>query len=710
MKAEADALFENKKFRSALTKYQNIQFNKPNDMNIRFKVGACNYFINKSSLAKKQLHYVLQNDKKPSADVFFYLAKTYHAELNFKEAVKFYKLYLKNTKDNHKNRDWVKDDIRRCAEGMKIVARGQIAIVENLGENVNSREDDFAPMLSPNFDDKIYFSSSRRGNRGGLRDADGNRDDKLGSFNSDMFSSQVINGEWTATTPMNPLLNSALNDVALGFDQEGTVLYYFKGPSLFSGEVLVDTFKNSSGGIKKMADHFSSPMIPENGDGFPQFYNDTILIFASAREGGYGGRDLYLSKFSNGQWGNAKNLGPVVNSKYDETTPFLSTDGRTLYFSSNNLKSMGGFDVFKTTFEDGAERWSVPRNLGLPINSGGNDIYFKLSRDGYKGYFSSNRIDSQGGSDIYVSYFKSQNREQLHVSTPVVFSEVRSFKNRKQSGVSVAMQTPNSGEGTVSTISAPQFTEEEITTHDLAPLFYDKDGKVVDYRNTIVLNKIARLMNQYPQLRLVLTSNSEGGSPANFDMYFSIKKAEEASDYLIENGVNPRNITVKGCGSNYPIAKVESEGGFNAQAVKLNRRIDVDVLNTTGLPIRINTEYPVVNNRIKDELHSYYNTSIQGLSYKVQVAAIKQMYNGKILENYPDGTVESEGSNAYYKYTVGLYQTFSSADQLRKDLIRQGVTDAFVVPYVNGVRVNRDDSKVYSAAYPDLLIFIRNSE
>lgn len=708
MKAEADELFNNKKFQKALDAYNTIQYSKPNDMTIRLKIGACSYFTNKTGQAKKYLHYILANDKSPDANVYFYLGRTYHAELNFKEAVKFYKLYLKNIKKSHTNRNWIKDEIRRCAIGLKIAAKNQKAIVENLGNNVNSRGDDFAPMLSPNFDDKIYFSSARRGNISDLRNEDGTRDEKLGNYRSDMFSSQVVNGEWTATATLNPTLNSINNEVILGFDEGGSILYYFSGPSLYSGEVLIDTF--STDGNPKMG-YFSSPMSPEEGDGHPQFFNDTTLLFSSMRAGGYGGRDLYITTFTNGAWTSAKNLGPVINSEYDETTPFLSVDGRTLYFSSNNLNSIGGFDVFQSTFDDIAERWSVPENMGLPINSAANDTYFKLSRDGYKGYLSSNRIESQGQRDIYVAYFKTQNREQLVNSTPTIFSEVRAYKSKKPNNVSVAMQTPNSGEGTISTISAPQFSEEEITSYEFTPLFYNKDDAVLSYRNTTMLNKVARLLIEYPQLRLVLTSNSEGGAPANFDMYFSIKKAEEASDYLIENGVNPRNITVKGCGANYPIAKIESEkSGFKVQAKRLNRRIDIDILNTTGLPIRINMEYPVVNNQIKDQAAAAYKTDIQGLSYKVQIASIKQMYNGNILTQYDDPMVESDGSNAYYRYSVGLYQTFSDANQLRSNLIRQGVTDAFVVPYVNGLRVNRDDSKIYSAAYPDLLNFIEKTD
>ena len=709
MKTDADELFQHKKFKAALTKYYSIQYRKPGDMEVRLKIGACNFFVNEPEQAKKYLHYVLENAKNPSPETYFFLGRVYHAELNFKEAVKFYKTYLKNTKSNHPNRRWIKDEVRRCASGIRQVAKDQQAIIENLGEKVNSIGDDFAPILSPNYDDKIYFSSSRRGNRGGLRNDDGFRDDKFGDYNADMFSTQVVNGEWTATTPMNPLLNSSRHDVVLGFNEEGSVLYFFKGPSSYSGEVLIDTFRTESG-RPLVPTSLRSPMLVENGDGQPFFFNDSIFIFSSAREGGYGGRDLYIAKYSNGQWSEAQNLGPTINSKYNETTPFLSKDGRTLYFSSNNLNSMGGLDIFKSDFDDVSEQWSEPENMGYPINSAADDAYFKLSRDGYKGYFSSSRIDGIGKQDIYVAYFRSQRREQLQTLNPVAFSEVRAFKYGKQSGVSAAMQTPNSGEGTVSTISAREFSEEEISTHKIVPLFYNKDDQVLNYKNKNQLNKIARLLLQYPQLKLILTSNSDGGAPLNFDLYFSLKRANTAAEYLVQNGVNPNNILVKGCGANYPIAKVESEAGFIAQASRLNRRIDIDILNTTGLPIRIEKENPTVNNRIKTDLGNYYRTAIQGLSYKVQIAAIKQMYNGDIITMYPDAVVESDGTGDLYRYSIGLYQTFSAAAELRKELIRQGVMDAFVVPYVNGLRVNKDDSKIYSAAYPDLINFLNYSD
>lgn len=709
LKEDAKAFFDKGRYQQALTKYQNIQYQRSNDMEVRRLIGACSYHLLKTEQAKKYLHFVLENDKKPHQDNYLYLARTYHAELNFKEAVRYYKAYLKNIKDNHPNRSWIKDEIRRCGTGIRQVAKDQSAIVENLGELVNSTGDDYAPVLSPNNDEKIYFSSARRGNEGGMRNDDGHIDSKFGAFKSDMYSTQIINGEWTGTAPMPAELNSQGHDMPLGFNQNGSVLYFSQSPQTFSSLIWIDTFGQNYDAVNPRPRFFSA-MKPEAGDKAPQFFNDTIMLFASRRDGGYGGSDLYISKYRDGMWQSPENLGPVINSPYDETTPFLSIDGRTLYFSSNNLKSMGGMDIFKTVFDDVTEKWSVAENMGYPINSAGDDTYFKLSKDGYKAYFSSFRIDGKGKRDIYVAYFQNQKREQLAFSTPIAFSEVRAFKANGPSGPPIPISTPNKGEGTISTISAPTFQEEEITDYNFAPLFYNKDGNVLNYKNTNQLNRVAKLLIEYPQLQLILTSNSDGGAPINFDLYFSLKRAEEVAQYLIDNGVNPKAILVKGCGANYPIAKMESEGGFSPQAVRLNRRLDMDFLNTTGLPIRVNMDQTLINDRIKSEKGMQYRTAIQGLSYKVQIAAIKQMYSGPLLTNYKDAMVESVGGSAYYRYSIGLFQSFAAANDLRKSLIREGVTDAFIVPYVNGVRVTRDDSKIYSAAYPDLLDFLRNTE
>lgn len=126
------------------------------------------------------------------------------------------------------------------------------------------------------------------------------------------------------------------------------------------------------------------------------------IYFASDKPGGYGGTDIYVTRLlPNGEWGEPQNLGPSVNTKYDEDFPVLSLDGKILYFSSNGHTSMGGYDIFKADYDMEKMKYVNPRNLGFPINSPGDEMNFSISESGRYGYISSFRKDGYGDLDIY---------------------------------------------------------------------------------------------------------------------------------------------------------------------------------------------------------------------------------------------------------------------------------------------------------------------
>ncbi|MEM1319082.1 MAG: OmpA family protein [Bacteroidota bacterium] len=700
LKSEGFKYFENEKYHEALNLLLKYQRLKQNDLGARFRIGICYYFTNDVAQSKRYLSYVIENDRKVNPQAYYYMGRNLHAENKFKAAIKFYKLYLRNTKSSNKDRRSVKDAIRRCATGLKVAGQPELAIVENLGEKVNDIGDDFAPLLSPNFDNKLYFSSSRRGNLGGLRNKEGLRDDKYGNYNTDIFSTVVINGEWTATTPLNSLLNSPRHDVVLDFNEAGSVMFFLKSGNLYSGEIYVDTFKSEGDEIPLYPPRFVSPMISEDGDGTPFLFGDTLLIFSSDRKGGYGGRDLYISTYRNGLWMAAQNLGPTINSAYDEKTPFLSKDGRTLYFSSNSRASLGGFDVFKSRFDDGTRQWNTPMNLGLPINSSADDAYFRLSKNGQRAYYSSSRKEGYGRRDLYVAYFKAAQNEQLYTSMPSVFTDLL---NLPQQGVAV---NPEQIPPATTLPPPPVYTADQIEKVSFQPLYYREDDRILTSANINQLNKVAKLLKRYPPLRVVLSCNSsyyEG--PRQFDLYFSIKRAEKAAEYLMDNGVLPNKIHIKGVGNNYPLAKAETEQGPNPLAKKYNRRIDMDITNTAGLPVEVTAKMPNVGG-FTDDRGIFYRKAVMGLSYQVQIASLKQMYNSDLFISYSDPTVERTMDNDTYRYLVGLYKTFSSADQLKGELQRRGLSDAFVVPYLDGRRLSRLEAQQLINEYPDLSDFL----
>lgn len=678
------SIFEKANYQQALLelgKYHELQ---PGDVEVKLFMGICHYHLNQTSQADRYFKYIIENEKSPNPDAFLYLGKTHHARHQFRQAAQFYKSFLKNAPKNNLLRPSVIEEIRRCGNGIHLQRNVSPAIVENLGEKVNSSDDEFGPILSPNFKDRLYFSSKRK---------------KLGVHSNEKFanpySTTVINGEWSGTHPVKPPLAGPFHEILLDFNEAGDQLFYFRGNTLFSGLMLVDTFKMDASANPPAQQEAFCPLKTWEGDGSPYFFKDSILLFSSRRAGGFGGLDLYISILRSGKWTAAENLGATINSSFDETSPFLAKDGRTLYFSSNNSKtSMGGLDIFKTTYSDYFESWTKPENLQSPINSAGDEAYFRLTDNGTKAYFSSSRKSGFGQRDLYVAYFSSLQKAQAFQSIPLVFYQVASYKKMLEKlGATEAL--------TQTQIPVP-FPDEGITSFDLETLYYESEAPILSSENIRKINLLLHLLKKYPQLKVSLTAHTDNTTSSDYALYFSIKKAEKVGTYLVENGINPANILLKGLGGKYPIAKNEIDEKPNALGQALNRRIDINVHNAEGLPISLNVKKKAVQDWLAVSDSHFVQMASIGLSYKVQIAALKQFYNGDFIKNFPHAMIETIPETGMYQYTVGLYQTFQSADELRKDIIQHGTNEAFIVAYLNGFRITTAEVENYARAFPDL--------
>jgi len=696
-KQMAEKYFSAGKYLEALQNYLIYQTYDPSDLETRFRVGVCYYETGKLQDARRNFSSLAEGEKYANPQLSYYLGLCSHSSFQFQDAIRYYKEYLRRIENNHPRRAMVKDMIRRCAFGIRIQLTKTPVFVENPGPNVNSAGNDFRPIPSRNQEGKLYFSSSREGNAGGPRNAAGEPSGIEGKFNSDMFSTTFTGNQWSKPVPLSFLMNGAKNDVLLDFNKDGTLLYYFQGLDLFSGDVFVDTFRLRPEERSLFPPEFKGPLRPEAGDGDLYFFQDTILLFSSQRDGGYGGYDIYLTQFSNGYWSEPLNLGPKVNTAYDERSPFLAVDGRTLYVSTNNpMRSLGGFDVIRFFYDDASESWLDPWNPGTALNSAGDDLHFRLSEDGLNAFFSSNRMDGAGQSDIYIARFRESQREQTRLMNPIVFSQVRDFK------LQFARRM-----GMVDDPSA-YFPEDQIEKYFLDPLYYEENGEIMTGRNLRTLGIIAGLMVRYPQIRIILTSHSDGTDPDNVDLFFAAKRADAVIDYLARNGVGPDRIIARSVGKSYPKANsMMDKTTPNPSGRQINRRIDFSFLYTSGLPLRIRIKAPEVPEQMVNKAWDFYTKSIEGLSYKLQIASTPQMNSNDMLLRYPNPMIEKEPGTNNYLYTVGLYKTFKSASLLQQDLIRNGAEDTRVIPYVDGIRL--EESQVASLAkdYPDLENFLQ---
>ena len=207
----------------------------------------------------------------------------------------------------------------------------------------------------------------------------------------------------------------------------------------------------------------------------------------------------------------------------------------------------------------------------------------------------------------------------------------------------------------------------------------------------------------YPTLKADFICHDISTGPRSFDLYFSVKKAEQVADYLSRKGVQRDRLYIKGCGAFYPRATVQEGGIANSSIDRLNRRIEVHIYETDGLPISLIYEHPNVPSEMANERAARFSAMQPGLIYRVQIAAVAQMLQHDIFVQLNDAMIQWDPSSKKYKYYAGLESTYEDALALRNDLRTKGFGDAFVVAHMTGHRMTQEDIAKYSVEYPDLL-------
>ncbi len=342
-------------------------------------------------------NYDLYSAKEESAgiDAFYHLARCYHLSEDIPKARKYYKEFIEKTQKKSPLIEIAKLNLLQCDVAEKLIANPKSAEVVNIGDVVNTDKPEYAPVVSLD-GTSLYFTSRRQWED---KSSDQFRDPMLNDYPEDIFVSyKDFDGEWTSPTKL-AFCDNKLNEATIAVSSDERKIYVYQDASGggdiyfsdFSGNKFeeLEKFRNEGVNTKYWETHCTVTPDGEN------------LYFVSDRPGGFGGRDIYrLVKLPNGEWSQPQNMGPGINTPYDEDSPFIAVNNKTLYYSSNGPNSMGGFDVF-VSFRDQDNNWSTPINMGYPINSAGDDIFYTTTIDGLKGYLSSFRKDGYGEKDIY---------------------------------------------------------------------------------------------------------------------------------------------------------------------------------------------------------------------------------------------------------------------------------------------------------------------
>lgn len=705
---QAEKYFKAGKYREALELYKQLKSTKEN---LLYK-GIAAYHVGETDLSLRALIDSYGSGNRDER-LYVYMADNYLTQGKYEEATNFYKNYLQYIDRDSPERNETIHKIKRCGFAKDYKYVDQIAFVENLGGSVNTIYDELSALQSPGNPNKYYFSSNRNGSTGGLRSEDGTKDDIYGSYSCDMYAIETSRGNWNSVSSIDPVLNTPRHDIIQDFSKGGEILYYLKTNDFKKGSILTDTFR-----INREVVIFPSvmqcPIVGDLGDRDIRVFDDNTYLFSSMRKGGYGGYDLYILTKEEGVWSDPINLGPEINSSFDELTPYLTKNGSKLYFSSNRINSMGGFDVYESDFGLETGNWSQPINLGLPINSPRDDVFFRLAADGLSGIMSSNRMESLGGHDLFMVYFKNQIQDQMNLSYTVPFLKVRERKLLEEATKAEEMAAKMDSVGVVIEPVEEVVIEEVEKKKDysgvqkrevvIAPLLYGASENITNPQNLSQLNKVIETLKIFPETSIEITGHAVKEGLPEFDLYFSIKRAEKAAQYLKQNGISADRIFLRGVGTQYSIVTPKSVVLSN----KYNRRLELRIVAPSEVPLRVIYDNPSIPDQSKDMAAQKFTAFQSGLKYKISLTTTKQMYKDPIIRKESDIMIDKEIGNDNYQYTLGIFDTYAQARAVKSRLTRNNqFANVTVETYIKGRLIQRSKVARYQSQYADIANFIR---
>ena len=393
-------------YKAALLSFNELLTAHPNDGVVLYYVGITYYRLKEYEQAQSTLEKA-KSSKETNKETFYYLGLIYQSDGKFDEAVSSFTTFKSKISEKENTGEYFVDSyINQCNVAKKLLANPVDVKIENMGNLLNTKFDDKSPCISAD-GHKMVFTSRRPHTTDDPLDIEGD-----GGYFEDIYITHwdTIKHTWNEPKTVPGEINTKGHDAARSISPDGkTIFIYYNDPNgesrggnIYISKISGDKWRKPEPINKAMGCKINTTYWEDGAcispDGKKLFFVSESPKFG--KEKGLGGGDIWMiEKISKTEWSKPKNLGPEVNSPYQEVGIFLAPDGKTLFFCSNSPESMGDYDIFKTTYTNG--KWTKPVNLGYPFNSERKDGPFVMSADHHTGYFSSERKGGLGGSDIY---------------------------------------------------------------------------------------------------------------------------------------------------------------------------------------------------------------------------------------------------------------------------------------------------------------------
>ncbi len=467
---------------------------------------------------------------------------------------------------------------------------------QNMGDSINTSVSEYFPSVTIDGTKMVF---TRRTD---------NKDE-------DFYESNLINGSWSLAKPLAGKVNTNLNEGAQCISQDGQWII-FTGCNYPEGQGSCDlyiSYKTKNGWSE--AENLGPIVNTDFWESSPSLSPDKRdLYFASAQNGGFGGRDIWVvHRLNNGKWSRPENLGAAVNTSADESCPFMHADNETLYFNSNGHKGYGSTDLYMAKKVSDTS-WQMAENLGYPINTIDDEGSLIVAADAKTAYYASDRSDSRGGLDIYTFQLREDIRplktlwvkgkvfdkktnggipssveltdiESRRLISKVQTDEEGNYLTTLPVGKTYAFNVNRKGYLFYSDNFSPTASSDSVFSKDI-PLQPLETGAVIVLKNIFFdsklfslkpesvteLDKVVALLNDNPQLKIQISGHTDNVGAAKDNVLLSNNRARAVVGYLLQKGIAQTRLSFKGFGAAQPVADNNTEAG-RAQ----NRRTELSV-------------------------------------------------------------------------------------------------------------------------------------
>ncbi len=536
--------------------------------NINYRIGMC--YLNIPGEKQKAISYLEKavtdvtpayregayKDPRAAVDAWLYLGNAYRIDYQLDKAIQAYGKFVDLcTKSRTAEINFAKQQIHACERAKKAILSPAPFSKENIGRKYNTNQDNFQAVLSGDRNAMAYMTSQR--------------------FYDAVYFVRKINNTWTNPVNITSQIESDGDQYISSLSRDGTTMLLTR-VSIFSGDIMQSNYLSGRWTRSTPLDkNINTKYFESHACLSP---DGNTLYFTSNRKESLGGMDIFMSvKDAAGKWEIPVNLGETINTEFNEETPFICEDGKTLFFSSQGHESIGGYDIFYTVRQDDGS-WSKPVALLYPLNTTDDELFFFPVDRGQAGYITYYTDDGFGSGDIWYVNLNAEIEladltDEEEITPDVIIAEELVAEEAAPAPVEAEVT-----EALPETTEVPVLKEPSVK-YLIKPIYFNFDSYALAEESVEKLDVMAKALEQHSSMVLEIRGHTDAIGTYNYNQVLSERRAKAVRDYLISKGIDGSRLKYKGLSMSEPVAANKNpDGTDNKEGRRYNRRVEFRVL------------------------------------------------------------------------------------------------------------------------------------